>query len=76
MTNYILRVVGEYESQGSGIEKRCWGTSPIHKERGALKRGGLSAPRSIQNGKSYQGLRDIGEYLGFVRKEVLKAWWF
>ena len=27
---------------GSGMIERCWGTSRIRKERGALKRGGLS----------------------------------
>gem|GEM_PF-5911990 len=32
-------------SRISGVElKRCWGTSRIHQERGALKRGGFQAP--------------------------------
>jgi len=29
---------------GSGLIERCWGTSRILKERGALKRGGFQAP--------------------------------
>jgi len=31
--------------RGSGLIERCWGTSRIRKERGALKRGGFQAPQ-------------------------------
>jgi len=35
---------GNEPQHGSGSVERCWGTSWIRKERGALKRGGFQAP--------------------------------